>query len=124
MAAGFTSPLQVEYVNGKRWKVLQAFVFVTEGGEILTVPVGFETDFASIPRFLWAIYPPAGKWGKAAVVHDWLYASGDRTRLECDEIFKDAMEILGVPWLRRQVMYRAVRLGGGAAWDRHRKAGE
>jgi hypothetical protein len=111
----FQTPLKVEYINGRRWRVLEDFTY---GG--ITVPAGFETDFASIPRVLWSIYPPAGKWGKAAVIHDYLYFTGMMPRAAADQVFLDAMEDLGVPKLRRRVMYRAVRLGGGGAWNRHR----
>jgi hypothetical protein len=116
-------PLRVEYINGKRWKILEPFSFLrVAGGEKITVPADFVTDFASIPRALWSIYPPAGKWGRAAVIHDYLYAVGDRPRIECDQVFLEAMEVLGVPWVRRHLLYRAVRVGGGKPWKAHRIA--
>lgn len=40
----------------------------------VTVPIHFKTDFASTPRFLWAFFPPYGKYTEAAVLHDYLYA--------------------------------------------------
>lgn len=43
---------------------------------IIRVPAGFVTDFASIPRAFWVVLPPTGKYGKAAVVHDYLYVMG------------------------------------------------
>ena len=52
-----------------------------------------------------------------SVVHDWLYdyAQGF-TRLEADQMMLDGMEAMGVSWLRRQAIYRAVRVGGWTAW--------
>ena len=42
----------------------------------ITVPAGYRTDFASIPRpmtrMVWSLLPPVGRSGKAAVIHDWL----------------------------------------------------
>lgn len=38
----------------------------------ITVPAGFSTDFASVPKLAQAIYPPMGYYGNAAVLHDWL----------------------------------------------------
>jgi len=39
----------------------------------VTVPAGFVTDLASVPRLLWAIVPRDGLYNGAAVVHDFLY---------------------------------------------------
>ena len=42
----------------------------------ITVPAGYRTDFASIPRpitrLAWPLMPPVRRSGKAAVIHDWL----------------------------------------------------
>jgi len=40
----------------------------------LSIPSGFKTDLASIPRILWAIYPPFGKYTNASIIHDFLYS--------------------------------------------------
>jgi hypothetical protein len=44
-------------------------------GETITVPAGATTDLASIPGFAAALLPPDGPWAKAAVIHDFLYAT-------------------------------------------------
>ena len=36
----------------------------------VTVPTGFVTDFASIPRIFWSALRPDGEYAYAAVVHD------------------------------------------------------
>lgn len=41
---------------------------------LIRIPVGFVTDGASIPRCLWSIYPPWGRYSRAAVCHDYLYS--------------------------------------------------
>ena len=99
--------------------------------EVITVPAGFLTDFASIPWGLWNLFPPLGPWARPAIVHDFIYATrgdgiyGTRrwitretnySRREADDIFLEAMEVVGVPAWRRSIMYRAVRLGGGSGW--------
>ncbi len=81
-------------------------------GSLIVVPKGFETNFASTPWFLWAIFPPRGRWSKAAVLHDWLYAQKRISRFKADCIFRDAMRELNVPLWRRMTMYYAVRLFG------------
>lgn len=118
--SSFTKPLIVEYIDGDSYKLIEEFDYIVTEGEVIRVPAGFVTDFASIPRGLWNIFPPTGKYGKAAVIHDYIYVMGGRiptskkvyTRLDADNIFKDAMAILGVNWFIRRLMFRAVRIGG------------
>lgn len=84
--------------------------------EVITVPENFATDLASVPKVLWGVMPPFGNHTKAAVLHDYLYGQGVRPRKQCDEIFLEAMESLGVSKTRRYVMYWAVRAFGGKAY--------
>jgi hypothetical protein len=110
----FTTALQLEYLDGQSWRVLQAFAYATCAGFLIVVPAGFETDFASVPRFFWRLLPPTGQYGKAAVIHDYLYrtVTEDFTKNECDRIFLEAMEYLGVGRPTRYAMYWGVRLFG------------
>lgn len=86
------------------------------------VPVGFKTDFASVPRLFWRIVPPAGPHGAAAVVHDFLYVrQGQWTRGGVDKLFYKCLESLGVPPWKRKLMYIGVRLGGWIGWNRNKK---
>ena len=119
------------FIDGKVWRLLKSFwydVGTENSGERIIVVSGFLTDFASIPRFAWPIIGhPAGQYGKAAVVHDWLYQypkSGlgkMRSRRRCDQIFLEGLQVLGVGWLKRSTMYFAVRVRGGKGWKRYRK---
>lgn len=88
-----------------------------ETGEVFLVPRGYETDFASIPAAArWAINP-FGNHAEAAVIHDWLYAVGEKDkRLEADQIFRHAMKEAGVNVVRRNLMYEAVRRGGESSY--------
>ena len=79
----------------------------------VTIPKGFVTDFASVPRFFWRIFPPTGPWCEAAVLHDYLYQKPRCPRFLADALFREAMRELGVPFWRRVAMYYAVRLFGG-----------
>jgi len=81
--------------------------------ERIEIPSGFITDFASIPSALWSFVQPFGRHAPAAVVHDYLYAlQQDGTRKQADFIFRAAMADSGVSFLRRNLMYFAVRLFG------------
>lgn len=132
--AGFLSPLQLEYLDGHYWEVLVPFDYhigAPDGIEHVIVPKGFITDFASIPRALWSVLSPTGSYGKAAVVHDFLYkmriveAAGLQPRLvergEADSIFREAMDVLCVRRLTRWTVYSGVRMGGWVPWKKYRK---
>ena len=121
----FTSILLVSpLADGNTWVVMREFDFVLgdSGGAPIAVPMGFETDFASIPRPFWAILPKWGKYGNAAVVHDWLYWSQSEgsTRAQADSALRDGMITLHVSPLQREPIYWAVRLFGWLAWYRNR----
>ncbi len=107
------------------WRLLDPIVYdvgTIGSGDRITVPKGFETDLASIPRIFWSILPPAGQYAPAAIVHDYIYVYQTRTRAEADKIFREAMKQLGVPWHRRNLMYSAVRVGGWRPWRKRKKA--
>src|SRR4051794_2557985 len=81
------------------------------------VPKGFVTDFASIPRPFWSLFPTDGEYVYAAVIHDYLYWTQTRPRSEADQIFKFAMQDLKVGRASTAVIYGAVWAAGGFAWS-------
>lgn len=85
-------------------------------GITVTIPAGFITDFASVPRFLWPIFPPTGPWCEASVLHDYLYAHHFCSRFLADALFREAMYELKVPLWRRVGAYYAVRVFGKWGW--------
>ncbi len=122
-------------------EALEYHVGHPDSAEVITVPAGFETDFASIPWGLWNLFPPLGPWARPAIIHDFLYATrgggwwappgANRrkwitgphaprrySRADADAIFLEAMTVVdpSVPAWRRTVMYRAVRMGGAKGW--------
>lgn len=122
----FTTPLKIEYIDEKTWRVLEPFEFHIgsyPSENIVEVPIDFITDFASIPRILWSIASPFGKYGKAAVVHDWFYRTPDcgYNRKEADKIFLEGMEILKVPKWKMYFIYHSVRTFGNLAWKKNRE---
>lgn len=122
----FTTPLIVEHLDGRIWKVAEPFEYhivypAKLLSDIIRVPENFCMDFASIPRIFWAILPPTGLYGKAAVIHDWLYRMQIYSRKRADILFLEAMQVLDVPKWKRVVMYRSVRLCGWNAWRKRKK---
>lgn len=110
----FTTELKVsEIPNRPMWWVLDEDLVCVYLDRVFVVPKGFETDFASVPRVLWAVVPPYGEHTKAAVLHDYLYSGGYKLeRLECDNIFKQAMIASGVSEIKANTMYTGVRSFG------------
>lgn len=116
MKPSFHTPLVLEYLDGHNYRLVNTFQYDSSIGTI-TVLAEFVTDFASIPKFLWNILPPTGKYGKAAVIHDYLYRTpGAASKEIADAIFLEAMNALGVGFWTRYTMYLAVRLFGGCAY--------
>jgi hypothetical protein len=78
---------------------------------ILTVPEGFPTDLASVPRLPVLFLLFGGKARVPAVLHDYLYEQG-ADREYADAVFLAAMK--DEPGWRRFLMWAGVRLGGWA----------
>jgi len=78
----------------------------------IIVPVGFASDGASVPRFLWSAFPPFGKYLKAAIVHDWFCVTHQVDSITAAKVFREAMQVCGVPRWKCRCMYLAVRITG------------
>lgn len=83
---------------------------------VLEIPSGFSTDFASVPRAFWGIFPPFGRYSVAAVAHDYLYSTQALSRKAADDVFLYLMKKHNVGFVSRTIMYFAVRIFGGIAW--------
>ena len=119
----FTTPLEVKLIDNGLWQLSKSFEYHVgkyPSKEVVIVPSGFKTDFASIPRIFWNILPPAGKYGKAAVIHDWCYWSACYNRKQSDKIFLEGMKVLKVNRWKRRIMYYVVRWFADFAWKQHR----
>lgn len=113
--SSFTTPADLRMLENYRWELLVEFdyhVGAYPSLAVIRVPVGTITDLASVPRILWAIFPPHGQYAKAAIVHDYLYEHAIGTKVWADRVFLEAMTVLGVARWRRVAMYWAVRLFG------------
>jgi hypothetical protein len=88
-----------------------------------TVVANFATDLVSVPNVVSWFIPRAGRYARAAVLHDYLWRRPMRiNRREADKRFRRQMEIDGVSLLRRWIMWAMVRwvsIGkckGGPGW--------
>jgi len=130
--SSFTQPLIVSPMKGCRmWKLIEPFEYYVgseNSKETIVIPAGFITDFASIPRFFWSLIGhPVGEYAAAAVLHDYLYSCQGvipervYSRKRCDQIFLEAMGVLGVGLIKRSLMYASVRSLGWIAFSVHGK---
>jgi hypothetical protein len=115
MVAKFNENPKLEMLGNYQFRVIDPLVYACSqhtNGAAITVPEGFVTDLASIPRILWDFLPPDGSYAPAAIVHDYLYTVTPYDRATCDKILLEAMAALGVPIYERDIIYGGVRLGG------------
>ncbi|WP_434456496.1 DUF1353 domain-containing protein [Stutzerimonas urumqiensis] len=109
----FPNPLQAELQpDRKTWRLLAPFSYLDPDHGLIEVPAGFTTDFASVPR--WPLtFALLGQYGHAAaVLHDWLYSSGNLSREAADRVFLNALRSSGIANWRSWLMYAGVRIGG------------
>lgn len=105
--------------HGNVYTLLEEFRVIWNG-KVLTIPAGFKSDGASVPRFFWRIVFPPGdaKALRAAFAHDYIYRTHPPgwTRKEADRLFLDLLIADGVPWISAQTAFGGVRLFGGSSW--------
>jgi hypothetical protein len=116
----FISPLIVEAlpVPG-RWKTVAPLVWCDTTYGHLIVPVGFETDLASVPGVA-RVFPdfnPVGVSRRPAVMHDWLYTTKPVARDIADRFLRAALIAEGEAQTVANVYYDAVHLFGGSHWS-------
>lgn len=122
----FLDPLYIKEISDSVFQVCDHdFRYLSDvAAQIITVPVGFYTDFASVPRFVPLMYALLGDTAhEPAVIHDWLYYSALVPRDIADRVLLEAMKYIGIPYWRSFLIYAGVRVGGWKAWNEHRKAG-
>ena len=107
---------------------MECGVQVTKTTSTITVPKGYITDLASVPRVCWAFIAPFD-CARAAVVHDIMYekingafkkgiieskAERETYRKIADDMFLEGMQSAEppVPVWKQQAAYRAVRAFG------------
>jgi len=117
----FKTPLVIMSVRGtETYKLVRPLRYYSrELAREFLVPIGVETDFASIPGIVkfW-MDDDGGFIRDAAVVHDYLYSVKSNnsypgiTGEAADGILIEGMLDLGASWLKRKAVYYALRLAG------------
>lgn len=125
----FLSALRVEQTSGTanegrgEWELTAPLLYKSDlTGDVYIVPVGFSTDFASVPRVPIAFLLCGDVASKPAALHDWLYSVGPNgkhpvpDRATADALLKEAATVEGVPAWRVWMLYAGVRIGGASHW--------
>jgi hypothetical protein len=106
--------------NGKPiWRVNTPLIFVSFKGRRYVVPVGFQTDFASVPR-LPIVYM---LWGdrahREAVLHDWAFRKDSGLSFRrANDLFFDAMSSRNVASYIKYPMWSAVCSCGKSSYHK------
>lgn len=121
----FLTPIPTTYIGQNDdgediWRIERACRwYEKKTGIRIRVPKGYLSDLSSIPRPLQSWIRPFDLSILAPVVHDWLYEHEGKvdgyerlTRKQCDKIFLRIMKREGVPFIRRNLAYWGVRIGG------------
>lgn len=136
MPSAFTGALKITSIDAdcRVWRLDEPLTYEVGSlgsGRLITVPAGFLTDGASIPRVLQGVLPAWGRWSRAAVIHDYLCRAIDAgdpvyvearwvegaygltlvvdARRRADAIFHEALLVSGVSRPLAWVMWLAVR---------------
>lgn len=122
--ARFVTALKTEKVRESEglgrahWRLVENLVYESDLVGWVFVPAGTETDFASVPRMPLAYWLTGDTAHASAVVHDWLcrteFAQGRMSWRLAADVFREAMQVEGVPGWRRWLMYWAVRAAAPA----------
>ena len=106
------------------FEVAECFMVYYYHGRVFSIPEGYRTDFASVPRWLWSLVPPHGKMANASVVHDFVYDNRvleqelgpKKARLLADATILWHCVMDGVPTFQAITFFLMVRMFGRKWW--------
>ncbi|MEO0870399.1 MAG: DUF1353 domain-containing protein [Pseudomonadota bacterium] len=69
--------------------------------EDVRVPAGFVTDKHSLPFVIKGFQPKHARWAGPPILHDWLYETQIKTKIEADLLYWRAMRAIDVKMVHR-----------------------
>jgi len=124
MLAGFPESPVVRWASRTLLELTRPLEYIDRRGVLWTVPERFQTDLASVPRVVPGLvrlcFGSTIETARAAILHDWLYATGRTSRREADDLFREALLTTGESPLGAFLMWSGVRLFGWIPWRKHR----
>lgn len=103
--------------------IYQDIQYTLTNGKVIVIPKGMETDFATIPRFFWRLFPPhLKKYRQAAVVHDYLYVTKTEitSRSYADAEFRRILIQNKTPIFVAWLFWLIIRLFGNKRWKTYK----
>jgi hypothetical protein len=122
----FITDLDVKCINDGAWELDSTLCYQSDLLGLIKVPLGFQTDFASVPRVPVFFTLFGDRAHREAVLHDYLYRTDSipvAERSQADEVFYEAMTERGKGWFVRHAMWLGVRAGGWTAYHK-KKVGD
>ena len=119
----FLSALDGRSVDDKLWLLLSPLHYESDILGPIKVPLGFMTDFASVPRVPIAYMLFGDRAHRESVIHDYLYRTDSVPRAtysQANNVFLEAMKVRGKGYFVRYAMYWGVVLGGWTAYHKKR----
>jgi hypothetical protein len=103
-----SAPLIVEVLTAERSglgvvRLHEIYEATTDTMGLVTIPAGYETDFASIPRIARPFICQMGKCARAALLHDWLLHL-DANHSRSARVFSEALRASNVSTVGRWIM--------------------
>lgn len=129
---GFWGGIKVWLFVSRKWEIVSDYHYNIDGQD-LVIPKGFIFDGASVPKFLHTWLSPMGVLLVGGLIHDYGYkyqtllckgkkkAIGMKTQSQLDVIFRDVNIVQNGFRLINYLAYYGLKLGGFAAWNKHRK---
>jgi hypothetical protein len=117
------------YIDGHKsdcFALYRSVQYVLTNGKTIIMPKGMETDFASIPRLFWVLYPPHLKqYREPAIVHDYLYIEQKTivSRAFADMEFRRLLLREGVSIFTAYLFWAIIRIFGAKRWNKYKNNG-
>ena len=114
------TPLKTVKIGPALWMLLEPMKYRTPRG-VFTVPAGYLTDHASVPRIFTSVVPPVKSTiAEASILHDWFYNkdSEDVPREFADECLRELIISQGGSKSMAYAAWSAVRLGASRLYNK------
>lgn len=110
--ASFLTELETSLLNDDTiWELDSPLIYNSPLVGRIQVPMGFQTDFASVPRVPIAFELYGDKAHREGVIHDYLFRKDSFppvSFMQANRVFLEAMACRGKSWYVRYPMYSAV----------------
>ena len=112
-------PCEIFFEDGvTKIRTLEPISFTGNDGQRHTIPAGYVSDGASVPRFFWRILSPSidGRTLVSSIIHDYEYENGIGTRGGADYDYAVRLYENNYGLIKSSLTYIGVRVGGGSHW--------